>query len=73
MAFKTFDELATYAALEIHNALLEGGGKSMKASVHMWLGQAVHWHNQQKEPTPNPLVPKPKRKRRKPQHDIPWR
>lgn len=62
MAFKTFDELATYAALDIHNALLVGGGKSMKGAVHMWLGQAIQWHNQQKEPTPNPCTPK-KRKR----------
>lgn len=59
MAFKTFDELATYAALDIHNALLVGGGKSMKGAVHLWLGQAIIWDREQNKP---PQKPSRKRK-----------
>lgn len=39
----TFEELAEYAALQIHSALLEGGGKAMKGAVHLWLGQTILW------------------------------
>jgi len=39
----TFEELVDRASREIHSALLEGGGRSMKASIHMWMSQAIYW------------------------------
>jgi len=44
----TFDELAELAAHRIHSALLEGGGKEMKRTLHYWLGQAIVWKQGQK-------------------------
>jgi hypothetical protein len=44
----TFDELVELATQRIHSALLEGGGKSMKTAVHMWLQQAMLWNEGQK-------------------------
>ena len=44
----TFDELVKLATIQIHSALLEGGGKSMKSSVWMWMNQAINWNKGQK-------------------------
>lgn len=43
----TFEELVKNAALEIHSALLESGGKGLKGSLHVWMGQAIYWNNLQ--------------------------
>ena len=43
----TFEELVKNAALEIHSALLESGGKGLKGSLHVWMGQAIYWSNLQ--------------------------
>lgn len=39
----TFDEIVELAALQIHSALLEGGGREMKKTVYLWMGQAIAW------------------------------
>jgi hypothetical protein len=39
----SFQELVDFAAIQIHTALLEGGGKAMKAALHLWMGQAILW------------------------------
>jgi len=44
----TFDELVELAAHRIHSALLEGGGKEMKRTLHLWMGQAIVWKQGQK-------------------------
>lgn len=43
----TFDELAELATHRIHSALLEGGGREMKRTVHLWMGQAIIWRRGQ--------------------------
>ena len=45
----TFQELVEYATMQVHMALLEGGGKAMKASIHLWMGQAITWANTPKK------------------------
>jgi len=44
----TFNELVELATHCIHSGLLEGGGKEMKRTVHMWLGQAILWSRENK-------------------------
>jgi hypothetical protein len=39
----TYNELVEEATREIHSALLEGGGRNMRSTVHMWLNQAILW------------------------------
>jgi hypothetical protein len=43
----TYNELVEYVSQQLHSALLEGGGKSLKAAVHLWLGQAIVWNEYQ--------------------------
>ena len=44
----TFEELVEQAAQSIHSALLEGGGNKMKASVWLYLNQAIIWSKEKK-------------------------
>ena len=39
----TFNELVDAATRDIHNALLEDGGKGMKRAVFTWLSTAAQW------------------------------
>lgn len=41
----TLEELADYATMRIHLALLQEGGKGMKSEVYLWLSQAIIWSN----------------------------
>ena len=38
-----FKELTEFATVRIHVALLEEGGKGMRAAVSLWLNQAIMW------------------------------
>jgi len=44
----SFEELVDYVTMRIHLGLLEGGGKGMKSTVHMWLSQTIVWSQGQK-------------------------
>ena len=43
----TFEELVSYVTYQLHDGLLTGGGKEFKQRVHLWLGQAITWHEAQ--------------------------
>ncbi len=45
----SFEELVGYATREIHSALLEGGARNMKATIHMWMDQAIYWDGIQRK------------------------
>jgi len=45
----TFEQLVDDASRSIHEALLVGGGKEMKAKVHMWLQTAIIWNQSKKK------------------------
>jgi hypothetical protein len=44
----TFEELVEMAAHRVHSALLEGGGREMKRTLHLWMDQAIIWQQEQK-------------------------
>jgi len=48
----TFEELVSYVTYQLHAGLLEGGGKEFKQRVHLWLGQAITWAEEQKSKKP---------------------
>lgn len=39
----TFDELVEHTTEQVHFGLLEGGGKEMKARIHLWMAHAIAW------------------------------
>lgn len=41
-----FEDLVDEAARQIHSRLLEGGGKEMKAAIHMWMVAAINWEKE---------------------------
>lgn len=42
----TFEELVDHVSRDLHSGLLEGGGKELKARVHLWIGQAIYWQHE---------------------------
>jgi len=42
----TFEELVDQACLAIHIALLEKGGKEMKAEIYRWMCKAIEWQRE---------------------------
>jgi len=56
----SFDELTEIASVRIHSALLDGGGKAMKAEVHLWMSQAIVW-NRMKDIESTPIKLKKQR------------
>jgi hypothetical protein len=49
MAKNSFEDLVDEATRQIHSRLLEGGGKSMRSAVHMWMVAAINWEKENKK------------------------
>ena len=47
-ALPTFEDIVDEATRQIHTALLEGGGKAMKAKVHTYLSYIIQWNQEYK-------------------------
>ena len=45
----SFNDLVEEATRDIHNALLEDGGKGMKRAVFTWLSTTAQWRDLRKE------------------------
>jgi hypothetical protein len=45
----TFDDIIRDATLDIHQSLLIGGSKEMRASIHKWLSYAILWNKKMEE------------------------
>lgn len=53
----TYIELVDYVAIQLHSALLSGGGKEFRSAIYVWLDQAIRWsiaQNEKKRGTEKP-------------------